>query len=73
MISEKVANFGTLKEIVFGKPTACTSKLCNRFLAWLCLREIKWVFPNFDEKFASNYDFFVSKFREKVIYGANGP
>ena len=48
MILEKVGNFSNLEKMVFGKPPGCTSKLCNRLPAWLCLkREIKGLFLKF--------------------------
>ena len=55
MILGKVVNFGNLKEMVFGKPPGCTSKLCNRLPAWLSLkREIKGLFLKFWRKTCLN-------------------
>ena len=33
------SGFGNLEEMVFGKPLGCTSKLCNRLPACLCLEK----------------------------------
>ena len=45
VILEKVPNFATLEELVFGKPSGSTSKPCNRLFAALCpKREIKGLF-----------------------------
>ena len=62
MILEKVANFGTLEEVVFGKPPGCTLKLCNRLPAWLFLkREIKVLLLRFWWVIFLKLWFFVEK------------
>ena len=48
ILLEKVPNFATLGEIVFGKPLGFNSKLCNYLFAALCRKgEIKGLFLKF--------------------------
>ena len=69
LIWEKVANFGNLDEMLLGKSLSCTSKLCNRLPAWLCLRrEIKGLFLKFWWEACLKLWFFSPEISEKGYF-----
>ena len=71
-IFKKVTNFDTLKEIVFGKPSGCASKICDRlFWGLKGKKEIKGLFVKFWWEICLKLWFFVPKFSNKAIFGTD--
>ena len=72
VIFEKVPNFATLEQMVFGKSPGCTWKLCNHLFAALCCKwGIKDLFVKFWWEICLKLWFFVPKFSNKAIFGTN--
>ena len=71
-IFKKVPPFATLEEMVFGKPSGCASKICDRlFWGLKGKKEIKGLFVKFWWEVYLKLWFFVPKFSNKAIFGTD--